>query len=464
MTLVPENVIQQNRYKFFTVGAIGTFMGTLDSSILNVALPTIANDLKCTVDVVAWVVLSYTLTLVSLLLVFGAWTQRKGYDFAYKFGFSFFIVGSLLCIMSWSIYSLVLGRVVQAIGASMFQAVGTGMVTEVFPERERGKGIGMMVMMVSAGLMTGPPLGGFLLQFFPWQSIFVINLPIGLIGMALTLRYFKLLPARSITRKMRLAGAVAISLALFSATFGLSLVSDYGPTDARVWGMAAISLVSLLAFVKFESSPDSALIGLEIFKNRQFTTALVAAVLMFISMAGVMILIPFYLERVKSFEPRTVGLYLTIFPLLMFVLAPLAGRLSDKIGFRFLTSIGMVTLACGLYLLSRIGTDSANTYLILCIVVMGCGTSIFNTPNSSAMMGSVAQHQRAITSGILSTSRNIGMSTGVALGTALFAYFQVQYADLGNDSLVFLASYHRVIYTAMGIALLGVPFCLIRKR
>ena len=158
MTAVIENVIQQNRYKFFTVGAIGTFMGTLNGSILNVALPTIADDLQCTVDVVAWVVLSYTLTLVSLLLIFGAWTERKGYDFAYKFGFSFFIVGSLLCIMSWSIYSLVFGRVIQAIGASMFQAVGTGMVTEVFPERERGKGIGMMVMMVSAGLMMGPPL------------------------------------------------------------------------------------------------------------------------------------------------------------------------------------------------------------------------------------------------------------------------------------------------------------------
>jgi len=464
LTAVIENVIQQNRYKFFTVGAIGTFMGTLNGSILNVALPTIADDLQCTVDVVAWVVLSYTLTLVSLLLIFGAWTERKGYDFAYKFGFSFFIVGSLLCIMSWSIYSLVFGRVIQAIGASMFQAVGTGMVTEVFPERERGKGIGMMVMMVSAGLMTGPPLGGFLLQFFPWQSIFVINLPIGLFGMVLTFRYFKLLPARVTRRKMRLSGGAAISLALFSGTFGLSLVSNYGLTDPRVWGMAVVSLVSLLAFVKVESNPETALIGLDMLKNRQFTTALVAAVLMFISMSGVMILIPFYLERIKDFEPRTVGLYLIIFPVLMFVLAPLAGRLSDRIGSRVLTSLGMTTLACGLYLLSYIGAETANNYLILCIVIMGSGTAIFNTPNSSAMMGAVTEHQRAITSGILSTSRNIGMSTGIALGTALFAYFQTRYASLGNDSLIFVASYHQVIYTAIAIAVLGLPFCLARKK
>jgi EmrB/QacA subfamily drug resistance transporter len=464
LAAVTENVIQQNRYKFFTVGAIGTFMGTLNGSILNVALPTIADDLLCTVDVVAWVALAYTLTLVSLLLVFGAWTERKGYEFAYKFGFSFFILGSLLCIISWSIYSLIIGRIVQAIGASMFQAVGTGMVTEVFPERERGKGIGMMVMMVSAGLMTGPPLGGFLLEFFPWQAIFVLNLPIGLFGIALTFRYFKLLPARTTQRKMRLAGGIAISVALFSGVFGLSLISNYGLADMRVWGLALVSLVSLSAFARFEAKRETALIGLDIFKNRQFTSALVAAISMYAAQAGVLILMPFYLERVKHFEPKTVGLYLIILPVLMFVLASPSGRLSDKIGTRLLTSFGLTILACGLYLLLYLGIDTADSYIILSLVVVGCGVAVFNAPNSSAMMGAVSEGQRAITSGILSASRNIGMSTGFALGTALFAYFQTRYADLGNDSLVFVASYHQVIYTAIAIAVLGIPFCLIRKR
>ena len=464
MTAVIENIIQQNRYKFFTVAAIGTFMATLNGSILNVALPTIADDLQCTVDVVAWVVLSYILTLVSLMLVFGAWTERKGYEFAYKFGFSFFIVGSLLCIIRWSIYSLIFGRIIQAVGTAMFQAVGMGMVTQVFPARERGKGIGMMVMMVSAGLMTGPPLGGFLLGFFPWQSIFVLNLPIGLFGIALTFRYFKLLPLKTVLRKMRPVGGMAISVALFSGVLGLSLVSKYGFTDTRVWGLAVLSLVSLSAFAKFEAKRETALIGLDIFKNRQFTTALVAAISMYAAQAGVLILMPFYLERIKHFEPRTVGLYLIILPVLMFVLAPTAGRLSDKIGTRLLTSFGLTTLACGLYLLSHLGADTAGSYIILSLVVVGCGVAVFNAPNSSAMMGAVSEGQRAITSGILSTSRNIGMSTGVALGTALFAYFQIRYADLGNDSLIFVASYHQVIYTAIGVAVLGIPFCLIRKR
>ncbi|MFQ6007516.1 MAG: MFS transporter, partial [Candidatus Zixiibacteriota bacterium] len=345
-------------------------MGTLDGSIVNVALPTMADDLHCTVDVVAWVVLAYSLTLISLLLVFGAWTERKGYDFAYKFGYSFFITGSFLCVTSWSIYSIVFGRIVQAVGAAMFQAVSTGLVTEVFPSHERGKGIGMMVMMVSAGLIAGPSLGGFLLQFFPWQALFVVNIPIGLFGLGLTFRYLKLLPPRVVHRQMRLGGSLAISAALFSGALGLSLIDNYPLSDIRVWGMGAISLVAFLAFFRFESIPEKALIGLEMFRNRQFTSALAAAILMFISMAGVMILIPFYLERIKHFEPKTVGLYLIIYPLLMFILAPQAGRLSDKIGSRILTSSGLMILACGLYLFSYIGTDTANSYLILSIVLM----------------------------------------------------------------------------------------------
>ena len=146
-------------------------MGTLDGSILNVALPTIAADLDCRIDQVAWVVMAYSATLVALMIVFGAWAQRRGYPFAYKFGYTAFVLGSLICVLSSDINMLIAGRVVQGIGAAMFQAVGIGLVTEIFPPEERGKGIGTMVMMVSAGLMSGPPIGGFLLEYFPSDTM-----------------------------------------------------------------------------------------------------------------------------------------------------------------------------------------------------------------------------------------------------------------------------------------------------
>ena len=247
-------------------------MATFDGSVVSVALPTIDEHFQASVDLAAWVSLSYSLTLVALIMVFGAWTESKGYAFGYKLGYSFFIIGSVMCSFSWSIYGLILSRVVQAAGTAMFAAVGIGMVTEVFPEKERGKAIGMIVMMVSAGFILGPPVGGLLLSAFSWHSIFLINIPIGLVGLYMTFAYFKVLPPHFSDRKMRWAGSLSVSVALVTAIFALGLLKDYPITNIRIWGMAFVSLLSLALFAKFESKKETALIGFDIFKNRQFTS------------------------------------------------------------------------------------------------------------------------------------------------------------------------------------------------
>ena len=456
--------IQANRYKFFTIGAIGTFMGTLDASILNVALPTIADDLNCTVNVVAWVVLAYSLTLVSLLMVFGAWTERKGYAFAYKFGYVLFIVGSLICALSGTIAMLVFGRVVQATGSAMFQAIGTGMVATVFPRRERGKGIGLMVMMVSAGLMAGPPLGGFMLEIWPWPSIFYLNLPIGLVGLILCFRYFKDFPVPENAPKMRTGGVLALSVGLLTAMVGLSLLSDHPLTDYRIVGSWMVSALAFLMFFILESKPERAIIGLDLFRNRQFSTSIAAMLLLFVSISGVLILVPFFLQNVKNLPPRTVGLFLTLLPVTMFVCAPLSGRLSDKIGYRLLTTTGMLTLSIGLWLLLGLEADSSNSYIAGSLVLVGIGSGIFNTPNSSAAMGSAKDTKRAVVSGIISTTRVIGMGLGVALSTALFSYFQAQHSVEVTESAAFVSSYHKVTYISLALVIGGTLLCLMRKN
>ncbi len=459
-----EDKITPNRYKLFTVGAIGTFMATLDGSILNVALPTIAKEFNVNIDIVAWVVLAYSLTLVTLLMVFGAWASRKGYDFAYKFGYIFFTSGSIICAFSSSITMLLIGRVVQAIGASMVQAVGPGMITEVFPSKQRGKGIGLMVMMVSAGLMCGPPLGGFLLSIWSWQSIFIINIPIGLIGLALTFKYFKVLKPKISGRKVPLIGAFAISVGLLAGMLLTSIFIKYPISDFRIWGLFILTIISVYAFYRIESNPEKALIGIDIFSNRQFTTSIISMLTMFIAMSGVLILVPFYLEQVKFLEPKSVGLYLMILPISMFIFAPISGKLSDKIGYRFLTSLGLLLLISGLYLLSNIKVDSPVMHIINSLILVGVGVGIFNTPNSSALMGSVTPQQRTIASGIIGTTRNIGMSFGIALATGLFTYFNSIYLPGAEITTAFVQSYQNVAYVAIAIAALGLPFCLVRKN
>lgn len=455
--------IHANRYKFFWVGAIGTFMATLDGSILNVALPTISESLHCDIHVVVWVILAYSLTLVSLMLPFGALTQVKGYAFAYKFGFVAFMAGSLICALSHSIDLLIVGRIVQATGTAMFAAIGPGMVTTVFPKEERGRGIGLMVMMVAAGFMVGPPVGGLLLKFFPWQALFLINIPIGIFGLYMVAKYFRLLTFQRIQRSLPLLGAVAIALTLLSLVFGLNSLHSHLLSDWQVWLSGLVAMASLGLFIFAETRSENVLIGLTLFKNRQFAGALAAQTAHFVASSGPFVLIPFYLEEVRHLEPSQVGLYLVIVPVAMFLLAPLAGRLSDKIGFRVLTIAGMLGLAAGLFLLSRLNLDSPGWYLVLSLAVVGFGVGLFSTPNSSAMMGAVREDQRAVTSSILATNRNIGMAIGVALATGLFSYFQSGYQTTGDARAIFVAAYRPVAYVGVGVAMLGLLLCLVRS-
>ncbi len=459
-----EASIVQHRYQLFTVGAIGTFMATLDGSIVNVALPTLARELNASVDLVAWVVLSYSLTLVSLMIAFGAWVSRKGYSFGYKFGFIFFVVGSLICALSHNIYLLIAGRVIQAIGTAMFAAMGPGMVTEVFPARERGQGMGFMTMMVSAGLMTGPPLGGFLLSLWSWQSIFLINLPIGAIGLALTFRYFKLLKPRKDRKVTPIRGSMAASLALLSAMLLTSIFGDFPLADIRISGLALVGATAVFFFYRSESNPATALLGPDIFHNRQFITSIVAMLCMFMALSGVLVLVPFYLEQIKNLTPKTVGLVLMILPVSMFITAPISGRVSDRIGFRFLTSLGMIVLIGGLIMLSGLSAVTSTVYIVLSLLLIGIGNGIFNTPNSSALMGSVTPAQRAVASGILGTTRNVGMSFGIALATGLFAFYQGRYLLFLGETEAFITAYHNVICVAAVIAAVGIPFCLVRRN
>ena len=437
-------------------------MATLDGSILNIALPTIATELKCSIDEVAWVALSYTLTMVSLIMIYGAWAQKRGYFFSYRLGYILFVLGSLMCSLAWNLEVLIAGRVVQSTGTAMFAALGRGLVSDVFPQEERGKGIGIMVMMVAGGFTVGPPLGGLLLSVFGWHSVFLINVPIGIVGLFFVFKWFKVLPIRAPERDIKLIGAVMLSLALVVGISALNLIGDHSPTDWRVLTCAVVAVTFLIGFFITESRPETALIGFQIFRNRQFMTSVTAMTLSFIAMSGIMILVPFYLEHVMGLEPRQVWMYLIVIPVAMLVLAPLSGRWSDKIGFRMLTSVGMTITTLGLFFFSRLAVDSTSLFIIVCLTTLGVGVGIFNTPNSSALMGSVTPDQRAITSGIMATTRNIGMSVGIALSTALFAYFQTRYAGLGTENEVFMMSYHNVVYASIALAAMGIPLCLTR--
>lgn len=452
----------KHRYRFFAVAALGTFIGTLEGSILNVALPTIAADFSVEVDTIAWVVLAYQLTVVSLLMIFGAWMGRRGYAFAYKVGYLFMTIGTLVCALSESLYPLLAGRVVQAIGGAMFQAVGMGLITTVFPAEQRGRSIGMMAMVVALGLMTGPPLGGLVLEFWPWQSVFYIVLPVGAAGFGLVFWVFRGFQSPISKRKFHLGSAAALSATLLCGMLALTMLDQQFSLEGPILPLAAACLISLVIFLRLESRPESALIGLNMFSNAQLRISVTAMFLMFASIAGALILIPFYLQDVRGYSPQIVGFFLTILPVTMMIVAPLSGRLSDKIGFRTLTVGGLLLVATSLLFLAGLGPDTSATYLIACLTTLGVGVGIFNSPNTSALMGSVKAEQRSIASSIVSSTRNIGMAVGVGLCTGLFAAIS---ADLKiSEAELFAFRYRVVTLVCMGLVLIAAGFCLVRDN
>ncbi|MFH1688517.1 MAG: MFS transporter [bacterium] len=450
--------------RFFAVAAIGTFIGTLEGSILNVALPTIAGDLGAEVDEVAWVVLAYSVTLVSLMTVFGAWAARRGYGFAYRFGYLFFLVGTTTCALSGDLHVLIAGRVVQAVGAAMFQAIGMGLLTSVFPANQRGKAIGLMAMVVAVGLTSGPPLGGLILSTWPWHAIFVVTIPVGIIGLLLSTAVFRGFVSPISHKPLNIGTAAALSVALLSAMLWLSFFEDFPFLDLRMLGLAVVGVIAAILFIRLELNPERSLIGLELFMNRQFSISVAAMFLMFASMAGALILIPFYLQDIRGLEPKTIGLYLIVLPLTMAMFAPLSGRISDRIGYRFLTSLGLAMFALGMYLLLQLEPSTGSWHLIVSLIVIGSGVGIFNSPNSSAMMGSVTAKQRPISSGILSTTRVLGMASGIAVSTAVFSYYKHRFAGLGGEDVVFVEAMHRVIWISIVMTVTGMLICSFRKN
>ena len=278
----------------------------------------------------------------------------------------------------------------------------------------------------------------------------------------MTQRYFGFLKQKRQAGKMKLASTICSSSGLVLGVFTLSMVNQYDWTDIHIWGLGLLSISLLIAFAVLETRPKWAFIGIEVLSSRWFSTSLAAQLVHFAGLSGVLVLMPFYLERVKGLEPLQVSFYLLILPIMMFLVAPLSGFLSDRIGFRLLTSGGLAILAIGLYLLTGLTPDTSGSQIATFLVVTGFGVGLFTTPNQSALMGSIGQDRRAKASGILATNRNIGMSVGVALATSLFARLQQVNEGLGDEATIFVSSMVPVIWVAFAFVLIGIIFCLLR--
>ncbi len=449
--------------KALLITGLGTFLGTLDSSIVNVSLPSITRDLNTTVNMVGWVIMSYAIIIISLLLVFGSISARKGFHYTYTYGFAIFMVGSFMCGLSINIYMLILCRVLQGVGAAMLMAVGPAMVTRSFPEKERGRGLSVIAMVVSVGLLLGPPLGGFIIGLAGWRWIFYVNIPVCIAGIYFTNRFIRDFPIEDPHKRIHVPGAIALAAGLMTMMMSLMLFSEEAISKGGLIGILAFSVLMFLLFFYFESKPDTKLIGLDIFKIRVFAFSGAAMLLVFISLASVTVLMPFYLERIKLLDPQHVGLYLSIVPICTLIMAPLAGYLSDKIQARFIATLGVLIMGTGLFLTGRLNGDSGFFEIARVLVLLGLGMGLFSTPNTSTMMGSVQRSQLGSASGLNATIRTLGITFGVGLAISIFGYFRSAGVESGlGETEAFLSGFNSVYNYIIYVIIAAMVFSWIR--
>lgn len=415
--------------KWFILAAVGMgiFLTTIDGTIVNVALPTLVHELNTDFATVQWVVLAYLLTLSTLLLSMGRLGDMVGKKPVYMAGFVLFTLSSLLCGLAPTIYWLIGFRVLQAIGAAMTQALGTAIITEAFPDSERGKALGASGTLVSIGIVLGPTLGGLLIESLSWHWIFLVNLPVGIIGVWMVIRNVpNLQPVGE--QRFDYGGAAVLFIGLLTLLMGLTLGQQWGFGDQRVWLMLAGALLAIGLFIGIEARVEQPMIDLQLFRSQLFSINLITGLAVFIAVAGVFILLPFYLEGVLGYGPRAVGLLVAAVPILLGVTAPISGLLSDRYGTRLIASIGLAVLAGGYAAMSRFTAETNLTYYLIAVLPFGAGMGIFQSPNNSAVMGAVPRSKLGIASGLLAITRTLGQTTGIAVLGAFWAARVMAYA------------------------------------
>lgn len=420
MTRLSDTLTSRHRWLIFAAICSGIFLDSKEATIVLVILPALVNELQADFTLVQWVVLSFTLTKTAIILSVGRLGDMIGKRPVFLGGTVAFLVGSILSGLAPNIEFLLLFRVIQAIGGAFATALSMGIVTEIFPASERGKALGLFSAAVSLGGVAGPFLGGLLLELLSWRWIFFIGSPISCVSFFLALRY---IPSTSPGARQRFDWTGSVLFAAFLLAFILFLTFGhrFGYRSTSMLGLFAVSLLALTLFVRTERRVKDPLFDLSVFKNAQFSLNLSMRFICYVVIGGVYLLLPFYLTNLLKLEPVIVGLLLTTTWISFGLASPFAGTLSDRFGFRPIAGAGLLLMAVGCYTVSTLSVETSVFGYVLRVATLGLGMGLFQSPNNSAVMGSVPRERLGVVSGINVIGRTLGRTSGIAALGALWA-------------------------------------------
>ena len=410
------------------------FMGTMDISIVNISLPTLMHELGAGLAAIEWVVVSYALVITSLMLGVGRLGDMYGKKRVFLLGIAVFGLGSLLCGLAPNVWTLIAFRGVQALGAVMTQALGTGIVTEIFPAEQRGRVLGIIGTAVSLGLAVGPPLGGLLIGTVGWRFIFLVNLPVCLVALGVVKRFVPHDHKQRNGERFDAAGAAILFLSLISYALGMTIGQHHGFGHGASPLLLGAGALGIALFLWVEKRSREPMMPLGLFVNPEFGLGLVMGWIAFLILGGVFIM-PIYLQVAEGYSPPQVGLFMLVVPVSMGISSPLAGWFADRFGPRLVSLVGLLLLVGGCLALSGLTLHLPAWEYVLRVIPLGLGLGLFQAPNNSAIMGAAPRHRLGVASGLVSLARTLGNTSGVPLMGAVFSLYFLAAApgaDQGN--------------------------------
>jgi len=462
---LPGETRDAYRWVVLAITSLGALLASLTSGTLIIALPDVLRDLHTNLFALLWIVVGYTLVATVLVLNAGRIADQLGRARSYTAGFGVFTVASIGCALAPTDILLIGGRILQGVGGALIMANSTALVTDAFPRRELGRALGINAMVIGAGQILGPILGGWLTSF-GWRTVFWFNVPIGVLGTVLAGRFLVEQVRASSNLRFDLPGSALCIIGLGGLVAGLAFGGIYGWTTPCVVGGFVAFLVAVPLFIWVERRRADPLLDLDLFRDRLFALGNLTSLLNGIARTGVLFLLVFYLQGARGEDPVTAGIMLSPLAIGLLVLSPISGAFADRYGSRLLATAGMVVTAIGLAGLVTIDVDTPFWQLALWQLIIGAGSGLFASPNTSAVMGIVPPEKRGMGAGVRMMLTQVGFMVSIALAlgivtsvvppdTLLSVFSGTQSGSTGIDLGPFIGALHLAFAIGVVASLLG---------
>src|SRR6266566_6893118 len=450
-----QRLVTPENKKWWTLAAVsvGLFMIMLDNTVVNVALPSMRRSLHLSLADLEWIVAGYALTFAAFMLTGGKLADLLGRRLIFMAGLVVFTGASLACGLAPNGGFLIGARIVQGLGGALMNPATLSIITATFPPRQRGTAIGIWAGVSAMALAIGPLVGGLLTEHVNWNWIFFINVPVGIVGLLATPIFIDESRDTSLDQRPDVPGLVTSGVGLFSLTYAFIEANHYGWGSQRILGAFALAAVSLVVFVMLELRQRAPMLDLSLFRNRTFSGANASMLFVGLAMFGTFFYVSLYLQNVLGYSPVQAGASFLPMTVLIILISPQAGALTDRVGSRWLVGAGMTLLAAMLFYYSRLGATETFWALLPGLVLGGVGMGLTMTPVTAAAMSAVAVDKAGVGSAVLNSARQVGGSLGIAVMGAIVA-----------SSSSYLTGFHDALRVGSLLCLAGAAVAVLAIR